>query len=313
MLITIILTMNCLAQTTENDLGKISINVVLPENKEIPAEASKLLETKLRQIVTRYGIADNGLSERFVITAKTNVIQKDIAPSNPPRISQKLEITFMIGDVMENKVYETASLEISGMGTNETKAYVSAFQNISPANKIFAEMIEKAKEKIVTYYTERCEQIIKEAQTLSVKNEYGQAIYKLSQIPNLSKDCYSKALTQQEKIYTQMIETEGMKLFTQAKNLWATSPNREGASEAMSFIEEINPQVSFFGEVQKFVNQVTAKVELQGKKEWEQRVKEYNDQLKTEQMRIKAYKDVAMEYAKNQPKEINNTKIVTLW
>ena len=212
MLTILILTLNCLAQTTENDLGKISINVVLPENKEIPTEANKLLETKLKQIVTKYGIADNGLSERFVITAKTNIIQKDIAQTTPPRISQKLEVIFMIGDVIENKIYETASLEISGMGTNETKAYISAFQNIGIGNKIFAELIENAKEKIMAYYSQHCEQIMREAQTLSKQNLHREAIYKLSQIPNLSKECYSKALVQQEKIYPQMIEAEGMKL-----------------------------------------------------------------------------------------------------
>ena len=135
LLLAVLISINCLAQTTENDLGKISINVVLPENKEIPAEANKLLETKLKQFVTKYGIADNGLSERFVITAKTNVIQKDIAQSNPPRISQKLEITFMIGDVMENKIYETASLEISGIGTNETKMCGNSNSSINRTGK----------------------------------------------------------------------------------------------------------------------------------------------------------------------------------
>ena len=313
LLLSTILSLHCIAQTTENDLGKISINVVLPENKEMPTEAKQLLETKLKQIVTRYGIADNGLSERFVITAKTTVIQKNIAQSNPPRISKKLEITFMIGDVMENKIYETASLEISGMGTNETKAYISAFQNISPANKIFVEMIENAKAKIIAYYSQHCEQILKEAQTLSKQNLHREAIYKLSQIPNLSKECYSKAFTQQETIYSQMIEEEGRKAFTQAKTLWAQAPNKDGASEAMNLIIQINPNVSFFSEVEKFVNQVTTKVELQEKREWNQRVKEYNDQIKTEQMLIKSYSDVAIEYAKNQPKIINTTKIVTLW
>ena len=313
LLLSVLFSMNCLAQTIENDLNKISLNVVLPENKEIPAEATQLLETKLKQIVTRNGVADNGLSERFVMTAKTNVTQKDIAPSNPPRISQKLEVTFMIGDVIENKIYETASLTLSGIGTNETKAYVSAFQNISPANRIFPEMMEKAKEKITAYYTARCEQMIQEAQTLSAQNDYYQAIYKLSQIPDVCKECYNEALVQQEIIYNQMLEEIGMQTFAQAKTVWAQSPNIEGASVAMSLIRRINPKVSFFDEVQKFVNQVTEKVEFQEQREWEQWVKEYNDQVQTQQMLIRAYRDVAIEFAKNQPQIINTTKIVTLW
>jgi len=305
------------------DYGKISLNVVLPESKDIPAEARALLESKLKQIVTRYGIADNGISERFVITAKTSVTQRDIAPSNPPRISQKLDVTFMIGDVVENKIYETATLALSGIGINETKAYITAFNTINAGNKIFAELTANAKAKIVEYYTVQCATIQKEARAAAAQGKYDEAIYQLAQIPDVCTECYENALALQGEIYTQKIESEGQEAFKQAQSLWAQNPTKANAAQVMSLIRRINPQVSFFAQVQPFVNQVSASVEAQQLREWEQYVREYNDRVEAarvsadrnyelSKMRINAYRDVAVEYARNQPRTVVYNRVI-LW
>jgi hypothetical protein len=56
--------------------------------------------------------------------------------------------------------------------------------------------------------------------------------------------------------------------------------------------------------VQSFVKDVTATTEKQELREWEQQVKEYNDSVKLREMRIKAFREIAVEYAKNQPKTV---------
>ena len=331
MLATIILSMNCLAQTTENDFGKISLNVVLPESKDIPTEAQQLLETKLKQIVTRYGIADNGLNERFVITAKINVIQKDIAPSNPPRISQKLEIVFMIGDVMENKVYETASLTISGMGINETKAYITAFQNIKPDNKIFAEMMENAKEKIMQYYNSHCDEYFKKARILETKQQFDEAVYTLMQVPNVSEECYNKAQGLATELVIKKINFEAETLLKQAQTQWAGEKTPENATKILEIVGKINVMADCLPQAEKLIKEIDNKLRAEEKRAWDFKMQQYNDAKAKEQrdfefivkkhddnqqlskQRIEANRQVAVEFAKNLPKIINITKIVTLW
>jgi 2-polyprenyl-6-methoxyphenol hydroxylase-like FAD-dependent oxidoreductase len=62
-------------------------------------------------------------------------------------------------------------------------------------------------------------------------------------------------------------------------------------------------------------------VQAQALREWEQQVQEYNDrvedarrsaerQYELEQQRIRACREIALEYAKNQPKEIYNNLII---
>jgi hypothetical protein len=277
---------------------------------KIPEEAKSVLTTKLNQIVTGCGIASSEVNPRFVITAKIDIISKDIVPGPPQMVSQKLQITFFVGDAVGQKLFGNTSQTLTGTGTNETKAYINAINKIDPKAPGIKTMVEESSGKIIEYYTQACETILKEAQSLSVQGSYGQAIYNLSLIPDVCSKCYQNALNLQAKIYTKKIESEGRQSLQQAQTLWATSPNKESAGEVMRLIAKINPGVSFTGKVQSFVKQVSDAVEAQEVREWEQQVREYKNRVQTEQMRIKAYRDIAMEYIKNQTR-IYNTLI--LW
>ena len=69
--------------------GQIAINVVVPQMPNVPEEARTALETKMQQVATQYGLASNGLTDRFVMTAKVNVTSKDVTPTTPVKVSQK--------------------------------------------------------------------------------------------------------------------------------------------------------------------------------------------------------------------------------
>ena len=72
------------AQTS--DEYKVSINALVAD-ENIPEEATRNLENKLRRALTINGIADNGYAERFVLTAKVDIISKDIAPGASEAVS----------------------------------------------------------------------------------------------------------------------------------------------------------------------------------------------------------------------------------
>jgi hypothetical protein len=337
---------NAGAQTAD-DFGRIALRSDVSSVAKISEETKSILTTKLNQIATNYGIAASEVNPRFVITAKIDVISKDIVPGPPQMVSQKLQITFFVGDATEQKLFGNTSVSITGTGTNETKAYINALNKINPNNPGIKTMIEESKTKIIAYYSQACEMILKEAQTLSGQGKYDQTIYNLSLIPDVCSECYQSALNMQGAVYTKKIDAEGREIFQQAQTLWAASPNRKSANEVMRQIVKINPGVSFAGEVQTFVKQVSNAVEAQELREWEQQVQEYKDRVEAakkqadaveaqelrkweqqvqeykdrmeaakkqteynyqlEQIRIRAYRDIAVEYAKNQTKEIYNS------
>ena len=318
------------AQGRLDDSGRITIHAVVPEYEGLPFEARKLLETKLSQIITLNGIADNDYYVRFVLTAKVNVISKDIVAGPPQRISQKLDITLMLGDIVEDKVYSQHTISALGVGTSEEKAFIAAIKQINANNKEIAQFIHKGKQRIIAYYQTNCENIMAEAKDLAARNQYEQAILLLSSIPDVSSDCFNESVTLTESTYSQMIETRGGELLRKAQNAWAKNPTRQGANEATRYLQQINHAASCQTEVSKLLSQISDKMneidrreweqqmqEYQDnvereRREWEQRVREYNDQVETQRQYISAARDVAIEYARNQPKVINYNSII-LW
>ena len=322
LIIILLITINTLilkSQTTD-DFGRITLKVQIPDTS-VPQEAKALLETKIKQMITHFGIASSDMNSRFVMEAKVNILSKDIVPGPPQMISQKVEIAFFVGDAIKQKVFSSTSNTYIGVGTNETKSFMAAIRQINPKNESYKSLIDEGKTEIIAYYQADCEMILKEAEASASKGEYDRAIYHLALIPDVCADCYQRSLKLQGELFTKKIETEGKAAFLQAKAIWAESPNSEGASRVARVLPKINPQVSFIREVNQFAKEVSAVVQAQELREWQQQVKEYNDRVEAakkradrnyqlEQMRIKAYRDVAVEYARNQPRTIYRTLVI---
>jgi hypothetical protein len=307
------------AQTLD-DFGKIALKIQVTD-KKMSDEAKEMLENRMKQIVTHFGIGSMYGNSRFVMEAKADIVNKDITATAPRRISQKVIITFYTGDVVNQKIFSNVSITCTGIGTSETKSFIAAINQINPQNEKFKAFLEEGKNEIIAYYNTECAQIQKEAQSLSKLGKYGEAIYRLALIPDVCADCYAKSLELQSVYFKQKIETEGRALFTQANAIWAEQPNSEGAAKIARLIPQISPQVSFIQDVRSFTDKVAEVVQAQKLREWEQQVKEYEDRRKTaekqadrnyqlEQERIRACREIAVEYARNQPKQIYKLLII---
>jgi len=320
LLVLLIISILGLKAQTMDDFGKIALKVQVAD-KKIPDEAKAALENKMKQIITHFGIGSLDGNSRFVMEARIDVLNKDIVAGPPQRISQKLEITFYVGDVIKQKIFSNAPITSTGLGTNETKSYIAAIKQINPQDEKFKSFIDEGKNEIIAYYQTDCAQILNEVQSLAAQGKYDEAIYNLALIPDVCSGCYAQSLKLQGDYFTQKIETEGKALFTQAKAIWAKQPNSDGAAQVARLISRINPQVSFIQSVNSFAGEVSAVVQAQELREWEQQVKEYNDRqeaakqqadrnFQLEQQRIRAYREIAVEYARNQPRTIYNTLII---
>ena len=336
--------MTAAAQSNLDDVGRLTVHAVVPQYENLPVEAQKLLETKLSQIITANGIADNENSVRFVLTAKVNVITKDIVVGPPQRISQKLDITIMLGDIQTDKVYSQMTISAMGIGQTLDKAYISAFKNIVPNNKAISEFMADGKEKLIAYYQTNGQEMLTEAKNLAAMQNYEDALIQLASIPDVCTDIFSEAAQLASTIYVDMIDAHGREYLNAARAVWAKNPTREGAQEATQLIKKINFAASVQSDVSELMKEITDKMneidqreweqtvqeykdnierekreweqsvqEYQDnlereKREWEQHVREHEDNVQTQRMRIKAYRDVAVAYAENQPKVV--TRVV---
>lgn len=298
-----------------DDFGRIALNPYVSEQAKLPAEAKAQLETKLKQIVTNYGMAGSVANPRFIITANISITTKDILPGPPQQISQNMDITLFIGDAIENKIFANTVISASGVGTNENKAFIDAIKQINTKNKKIESFLEEGKTKIISYYSTQCDFIVKKAESLKQQEKYSEAIYTLAQVPDVCKDCYLKCLKEMPVIYDLKINADGKTRLSEANAIWAASPNNEGADKAISLIMQIKPQAKCFAEANTLLKTINEKVvadekeRLRKQEEYDKRqqvidAENAKQQVEIEKQRINAYREVAVEYAKNQPQVV---------
>jgi len=290
----------------------IGIKAQVMDDK-IPEEAARQLETKLQSALTVNGYADNGFIERFVLTAKVDITQKDITPTSPTRVSEKMDITLMVGDVVENKLYASVTLQSAGIGTNENKAFISAFRNIKGDNPKIQQMLNEAKAKIVDYYTNHCPEIMQRAQRLVTTHGYDEAIALLVSVPNICSDCFLECQKFAGLVYQQKIDSESTTLFERAQTVWATNQNADGARKIAEIISEINPKSSNYSQVISFRDAVSGKLQADAKREWDFKMKQYEDNQEFKRSLVDAVKAIGVAWGQHQPTTVYKTVIRNWW
>lgn len=283
--------LGCTAEVmAQSSVGDIYISVIQPERAEIPQEVSKQLETKMHQLITANGVADTDPNGRFVITAKSSVVSKDIIGGAPQRVSQKIDFMFMIGDIIENKVFESYTFSAIGIGINENKSYINAIAKMKTNSPQFTSFVEKAKEEIIRYYAARCEQIIVEAKQQAANHDYQRAIYQLMQVPNIC-DCSEKCQTLMIEYYDAYSETTAAELLNAAKSKWAGAPNAEGAAMVADMIAQIPAGTKIQNELDALVAEINVKLREDEKRDWEFKMQQYNDEQARQKREYKLRKE----------------------
>lgn len=299
--------------------GRLSINVVVPQLPTVPEGARAILETKLQQVATQYGFISNGLNNRFVMTTKVNITSKEVTPTTPVRILHKMDVTLFIGDVIENKIYESVMFNVVGLGQSETQSMIKAFDQIKPANPKLKEFVENAERKIVEYYTNNCQFILAEANSLAQQSKYDAAIAKLMVVPEVCKECYGQCLDMIVEVYQSKIDNDGALFVQQARNKWIAARDYAAAIEALSILSEVNPKSKansdanmLVEEINSHLRELEATAEELHKKEWDFAIKQYNERVNTQRKLIDAARDVGVAFGKNQPESITRN-IIQLW
>lgn len=304
-LTSIVLTTICYAQN-------IGINAQIVDER-IPEEAARQLETKLQNALISNGFVNNKYVERFVLTAKVDITQKDITQTTPARISEKMDITLMVGDVIENKLYSSVTLSAAGIGTNENKTYINAFRNIKGDNPKIQEMLNDAKTKILDYYTNHCSEIIQKSNRLTSTQAFDEALFLLSSVPNICNDCFMQCQQQAGVVYQQKMDSEATILLEKAKTAWAINQNEQGANEVANIICQINPKSSNYNQVISLRNTINKKLQADERREWDFKMKQYEDNQAFKRSLVDAAKAIGVAWGQNQPKTVYKTVIRHWW
>ena len=321
-LTTLILTLICnfciLAQNNNgksDDANRITLATYVPKQTEgLTPDVQNLLENKLSQIASKNGMgASSKGNERFIITVNIAVLTKDITPTAPPMHVYNLEATLYIGDGIDGTLFASKSFELEGVGNSKTEAYKNALSSLKTTDASIKIFIEDGKKKIIEYYNSKCDFIIKEAQTLEAKQEFQQAIYKLTNVPQVCKDCYDKCQVLIAPIYKKHIDLQCKKYMNEANNVWATNQDYSGAERTSEILNKIDPSSSCYKDAVALSDKIAKRIKEIDQREWNFMLKQQQDSVDIEKATIKAARDIGVAYGENQPEVVYETVIYGWW
>ncbi|MEI6488950.1 MAG: hypothetical protein WCP52_08305 [Bacteroidota bacterium] len=283
------------------DMGRITLAAYVPQQTDKMSDAARnMLTNKLSQIVSQNGLGGSALTERFIITANIVTVSKDIVAGAPPMTALNLDITLYIGDGVEGTKFASKTISVKGVGNNETKAFIEGIKMIKTNDPAYATFLDEGKSKIMKYYNTKCDFIIKEAQSLATQNQQDEAIYRLTTIPDVCKECFDKCIAAVAPIYKQKIDRDCKLKLAEATNLWNANQDVNAANSCGELLSSVEPSSSCFKEVQALSSKIANRVKEIDNREWNYKLKE---QQQTSEM-IKAYRDVGVAYGNGQPKSV---------
>jgi len=237
-----------------DDLARISLTAIVPDQlKNIPAEARQMLTNKLANIAAKNGLSGSATNPRFIITANIDVEDKGATPSAPPQIWLKINVTFYIADAVTQTIFASTNISAKGVGKDENRAYTEAINaGVTPTNTKIRAMIEQGKEKIVEYYNSQCDFILKDAQAKVDQKDFGHALYILSSVPQVSKECYDKAMDMVPIVYQQYIDWKCTDDLAKGKAFWA----KKDFNNALKHLAEIEFDSKCNDEAQKLIDEI---------------------------------------------------------
>ena len=274
-----------------DDFGRIVLNTYIPLKSNISTEARTQLESKLTQIATAYGMGGSDANPRFIITAKVNVLTKDVISGPPQMIAQNLDITVYIGDGMDNILFSSSTISVKGVGTNENKAYIDAIKKLNPKSRELETCINEGKQKIIDYYSTNCNFLIKEAMIMCNKGEYDAAMAKLAAVPQVCGECYYACLDTLQYIFQQKIDKECLVKMREAKARWMAGQDKAAADEVGDIISGISPFSTCEPDVSDLMSKIEGKLKADEKAAWDFKVKKYTENQKQKKEAIRIQED----------------------
>ncbi len=283
------------------------VTLIPNEIGTLTPQAASYLENKLKQIVLKNNLVGEYGKDRFILTANVDVISKFITGTAPPMFSYELEVSFYVGDGLENILLNSISLVSKGVGKSEEEAISNAIKNIKTSNSKIIEFLNSSQARIIDYYDKICAKTIKEAQLLAGRKEFDEALYLLFEIPSYSENCYFMAMEEVATIHKSKLDHECRKKITNAEVLIAQQ-RWEEASEELKLVE---PDLVCYKDAMNLISRIQKHASDNSKRAIAYKE---NQEFELEKRRIDQAKAVGEAFGKNQPKTvINNYNYKGFW
>lgn len=282
-----------------------SIYVYAPQQVEkVPEVSIDFLVNSLCSAVTDDGLAaQNDYMTQFLLIPKVNVATKELLTGARQQVVLTVDLHLRIADNISGTVYSSTTINLKGVGTNETKAYNAAFKTLGKNNTKIKEMVAAAKQKIVAYYESQAGNIINRAKLLVGQDKFGEAFYLLSAIP-MQCSKYSSAVSTALSLWPKYKDHACAENVAKARAAWTASMDVNGARAAEPYLAAVLPDSKCYGDATQLYNDIKKQMgEL-----WKFQMTAADNEKELDLARIKAMGVIGVAFAKSRQTQVTINK-----
>ena len=292
-----IIALACMVMATMAQGNNIQLYVYAQEQAEdIPDASIDYLVNSLCTSVTTDGLAaQTDFMTQFMLMPKVNLVTKNVLANTQQQVVLTLDVFLQVVDNISGTIYASKTINLKGVGTNDTKAYNAAFCTLNKNHQQIKSLVSTAKQKILAYYEAEFEKIIKKANLLAEQEQYDEAFYLLSMIPSQCSK-YDLSVSAGLTIWKKYKDYSCSKNLARAQSAWVAGQDYEAANTAGMYLARILPDASCYGDAQQLYKDIKTKVgDL-----WKFEMSVYKNEHELRMAKIKAMQQIGMAYGKGQ-------------
>lgn len=292
---------NIVKSQSNSPINSLNIAVFVPQTDILNDANNEKLKSKMIQFLTKSGFgSDDETSASFMIYPKMDIENElQLDAGLEPQKMITAEITFVMKQIPENKVFGTATLKVKGVGKDNNEAIRNCLTSINSSSPVLIDFVKNTREKIIQHYIDNCDIIITTAQTEFDKKNIEKAIYILNAVPSDAKDCYLKVQDKIKVFYQALIDNECQQMMIQAT---AASGNKD-YSNAFNILGNIAPNSKCYNDAKLAISNIEDKISKAEIEEYKRIQEENRLQTQKEMAYLSAAKEVAKEYFKSQKRD----------
>lgn len=287
--------------------------VVVPEQADaLTPQAKSQLESKMRQIVTRNGMAGGVRYSQFCVVASLSQTSKEVITALEPTVALTVDLELYIGNNLTGDKFASTAIPLKGAGRSEVAAYRTALATINASNVQLQQFMKNAKQKIGQYYEKETPNIIRRARTLSTQQRFEEALYLLTSIPacGSSYDDVELAILD---VFQTYVDTDCAAKIGKARAVWNAGQDRAAAKLAGAYLAAINPASSCSAEAFAIADEIRERIGEEW--EWAKDMKEFSKEMarskvELEKLRIDAARAIGEAYGNNQQQMTVNENFI---
>jgi hypothetical protein len=290
--------------------NKIRLSVITPENIDNLDESQlSRINSKFSDIITGAGFSGDGsLSSPFVVYPKILVNEMRESDGGMFRVfAVSIDVTIKVLQFSTKTVFQSMTFELRGSGESRRAAIDNAIRSMKTNSDELNQFFAGARSKIVRYFAENCNDIIKKGETALSQKNFGEAFSIFFSIP-AEVDCYQRVRPVITIAFKQYQNQKCMELLQNAKAKYGS----RDFTGALSFLSQIDPESKCYAESNKLINDCFKNVTADEARNFQFLKEAYKTEKSLEAKRIDASRDIAVEYYRSRPAKITYNTLLVL-